>query len=157
MNSQQILAAIEADVNLHPLRLARNDAAIAEALSVGRTKVVSNFFKARGIAAAYPGGPLESEVIMIKLETAATSMLASTDPAQNVLGSLLNRQLGFLKGEGLDFGDPTLRGMLDQFEVEGVLTSQEVTNLKSLALAPDPIHVNDVSIALNTISTVAGV
>ena len=156
MTAQEILDAIQADLNLHQWRFERNDAAIAAALSVGRTKPVSKIITARGIAAAYPGGAIASEVVLMKLEGTAASLIASTDQSQKVLGSLLLRQLVFLKGDGLDFGDPTLRGMLDSFASMGILTSTEAANLKSMALVPDPISVNDVSLALNTISTVAG-
>ena len=157
MNTQQILDAIQADANLHQWRFERNDGAIAEALSVGRTKPVSKIITARGIAASYPGGAINAEVVLMKLEGAAATMLASADPNQKVLGSLLTRQLAFLKSEGLDFGDATLRGMLDSFAAMSIITAQEAANLKAMALAPDPVSVNDVSAALNTISTVAGV
>lgn len=156
MTAQEILDAIEADPVLHSWRTERNDAAIAAALSVGRTKPVSRIITARGIAASYPGGAIGAEVVLLKLEGARDAMLASADQNQKVLGSLLRRQLAFLGTEGLDFGDATLRGMLDTFAAMSIITAQEAANLKAMALVPDPISVNDVSAALNTISTVAG-
>ncbi|MEY5100520.1 MAG: hypothetical protein RJA36_3239 [Pseudomonadota bacterium] len=128
----------------------RNDVQIAAVLSAGRTRVVQPFMvSARGLAAAYPGGPLAAEAVLMKLEAARDAALASEDQSQKVLGSLLRRQLGFLTADGLDFGAPALRSMLDQFAALGILTSQEAANLKGLASVPSPLPVLDVSRALN--------
>jgi hypothetical protein len=127
----------------------RNDVQIA-ALLPGRPRVVQPFMvSARGLAAAYPGGPLAAEAVLMKLEAARDASLASGDQSQRVLGSLLRRQLGFLAADGLDFGAPALRAMLDQFALLGVLTEQEASNLKGMASVTDPISVLDVSRALN--------
>lgn len=104
---------------------------------------------ARGLAELFPGGPVGAEVVLIKLEGAAANMKASADQQTKVLGSLIARQLSFLAGEGLDFGSPALRAMLDQFVGLGILTIQEVNGLKSIApQVPDPIHYTAVSTAL---------
>jgi uncharacterized lipoprotein NlpE involved in copper resistance len=62
---------------------------------------------------------------------------------------LLRRQLAFLASNGLDFGDATLRGMLDYFASVGVITTTEAGNLKGMALTADPVPVSAVSLALN--------
>lgn len=126
-----------------------NHAAIAAALSVGRVRVASRMTSARGLAELYPGGPAAAEVVLMKLEGAAAAMKVSADAQQKVLGSLIARQLSFLGGEGLDFGSPALRAMLDQFVGLGILSSDEVAGLKAVAPAhPDPIHHSAVSAAL---------
>lgn len=140
MTPQEIRDAIAGSQDLQAL--GQNTQAIADALSVGRKKVVLREVSARGMAELV--GPIESEVILMKLEGAATAMLASADQQQKVLGSLLHRQLGFLAGEGLDFGSAALRGMLDQFAVMSILTSDEVAGLKAIALVDDPVSEMDV-------------
>lgn len=151
MTPQQIREAIAASPELQAWAApnVRRDDLIAAALSVGRTRVVSRMVSARGLAEHVPGGPLAAEGILLKLEGARDAMLASQDAGTRVMGSLLRRQLGFLAGDGLDFGSAALRGMLDQFEAQGVLTTAEVDGLKAIALVPDPVPVNAVSDAIN--------
>lgn len=147
MTPEEIRAAVAASTELQAL--GRRDDLIAAALSVGRTRVVSRMVSARGMAANVPGGPLAAEVILMKLEGARDAMLASENQQQKVLGSLLRRQLAFLAGEGLDFGDAALRGMLDQFVTLTILTADEVAGLKALAVVSAPVSTNEVSHALN--------
>lgn len=94
-----------------------------------RTVVRSRMTSARGIAEKYPGGPLAAEEVLQKLE----AFSVSTNPAYGIVPAAVKRQLGFLAGEGLDFGSAALRSMLDQFVTLGVITSTEATNLKSIA------------------------
>lgn len=143
MTPAEIRAAIEADAALlAQARAAASEAdieAIAAALSVGRTEVYSRMTSARGLAELMPGGPLAAETVLLKLEGARDNMLASQDANTRVLGSLLKRQLGFLSGDGLDFGSAALRGMLDQFGALGILMTQEVAALKTIGTRPAPI------------------
>lgn len=142
-------ALTQAEVEqITPLVEAGSTQAIADILSVGRTQVVSRMTSARGLAEHLPGGPLAAETILLRLEGARDSMLASSDEQQRVLGSLLRRQLGFLAGDGLDFGSGALRGMLDQFGALGILTTQEVAGLKAIAVRPAPITHAQVGAAL---------
>ena len=138
---EQIAPLVAADV--------RADAQIAAILSVGRTGLVSRMTSARGLAESYVGGPIGAEIVLMKLEGARDAMLSSPDPQQQVLGSLLRRQLGFLAGEGLDFSSGALRAMLDQFAALGILTADEVAGLKAIAVRPAPLDVRAVTIALN--------
>jgi hypothetical protein len=138
---EQITPLVAADV--------RNDSAVAAILSAGRTEVYSRMTSARGVAEFYPGGPIGAEIVLMKLEGARDAMLASADQEQQVFGSLLRRQLGFLAGEGLDFGSAALRGMLDQFAALGILTADEVAGLKAIAVRPAPLDVRAVTLALN--------
>ena len=152
MTPAEIRAAIAADaVLLAQARAAASEAdieAIAAALSVGRTEVYSRMTSARGLAELMPGGPLAAEAVLLKLEGARDTMLASQDAQTSVLGSLLKRQLGFLSGDGLDFGSAALRGMLDQFGALGVLTTQEVAALKTIGTRPAQISAIAVKAAI---------
>lgn len=99
-------------------------------------EVYSRLVSARGMAAEYAGGPVAAEVILMALESAAATRKASADAQDRVLGSLIARQLGFLAGDGLDFGSPALRGMLDQFAALQILTAEQVSGLKAIATRP---------------------
>jgi len=127
----------------------RRDDLIAAVLSAGRTEIHSRMTSSRGLAELYPAGPAGAEVVLMKLEGAAAALKTSSDQGEKVLGSLIGRQLGFLNGEGLDFGSGALRGMLDQFVSLGILTADEVAGLKSIAVRAAPVPVDVVSRALN--------
>ncbi len=142
MTGDEIRAAIAASPALQAI--GEDTQALADALSVGRTRIASRIVSARGIASDFPGGPVAAEAVLMKLEGAATALSASAATQDKVLGSLISRQLRFLAGEGLDFGSVALRGMLDQFSAAGILTAEEVAGLKSLALEPDPVSEMDV-------------
>ena len=146
MTPQQIRDAIAASPELQAL--GANTQAIADILSVGRKRVVSRIVSARGVASDFPAGPLAAEGVLMKLEGAAAQLSASAVSQEKVLGSLISRQLQFLAGEGLDFGSPALRSMLDQFAAMGILTTGEVDGLKSLAMVDDPITHTQVGAAL---------
>lgn len=79
---------------------------------------------ARGILSDYSGGPAVAAAVLDKLDTAAPSI------------SALKWAWSFIRGEGLDIGNPATQGMLDQLAGASVITSDEATNLKALALQP---------------------
>jgi len=139
MTTEEIVAAILASPELTALAADGSTQAIADALSDGRTKVVNLMLTARGLSERYEGGPIAAEAVLMKLEATRDAMLASADQGQRVLGSLLRRQLSFLGSDGLDFGAPALRSMLDHFAQMGILTADEVTRLKALAVVPDVV------------------
>lgn len=143
MTPEQIRAAIAARPDLSGVT---DSQAIADALSVGRTKVAPKMVSARGLAEHL--GAIPAEVVLMRLEGARDAMLASADQQQRVFGSLLRRQLSFLAQDGLDFGSTALRSMLDQFAATNILTSAEVTALKAIALEPDPVSEWDVRSAI---------
>lgn len=148
MTPAEIRDAIAASSTLQAAATAKNWASIAETLASGRKVVVPNIVTARGIAAAYPSGPLASEALLLKLEAARDSMLASTDANTKLLGSLLRRQLAFLSSVGLDFGDAAMRSQLDSLASAGVITTGEAANLKALGEKPDAITALDVEAAV---------
>lgn len=132
----------------------RRDDLIAALLSQGRTKVQSRMVSARGLAERYNGGdPIGAEIVLQKLE-GFVSLAASlpNEPANQqtkLLGRLLQRQLGFLNSDGLDFGSGALRQMIDTFALSGVITSTEASHLKNIAVVPDPVPRETVSRTLN--------
>lgn len=146
MTHNEIRAAISADPALQAL--VPDTHALAAALSVGRTRVVPRMTSARGLADLLPGGPLQAEAILLKLEAARDAMLASADDAQRLIGSMLRRQLGFLESDGLDFGAASLRAMIDQFAASGVLTAGEVASIKTIGVVADPVSEFDVRCAI---------
>lgn len=159
MNTNQQLAlegligralTVEEISTLTPHVATRSDGIIANVLSIGRTEVYDRMTSSRGVAELYSGGPVAAEVVLMKLEGASAALLQSAVQADKVLGSLLKRQLGFLAGDGLNFGSASLRAMLDSF-APGILTSEEVAALKAIATRPAPINVSDVSQALNQV------
>lgn len=135
---------------LTPHVATRSDGLIASILSIGRTEVYNRMTSSRGVAELYSGGPVAAEIVLMKLEGASAALLQSAQQADKVLGSLLKRQLGFLAGEGLDFGSAALRAMLDSF-APSILTLEEVAALKAIATRPAPISANAVSSALNAV------
>lgn len=147
MTPDEIRAAISADPALQAL--VPDTQAIADALSAGRTKVVSRMTSARGLASLLPGGPLQAEMILLKLEATRDALLASTDPSEKLMGAMLRRQLDFLSRDGLDFGDVALRGMIEQLGAQGVLTTDEVAAIKTIGVVPDPVNEYNVRIAVH--------
>jgi len=148
MTPQQITEAIAADPALQALAAAHEHGQIAAALSIGRTRVEPRMCSARGLAERMSGGPLAAETVLLKLEGARDSMLASGDAGTRVMGSLLRRQLAFLGTDGLDFGSAALRAMLEHFQTLNILTSQEVAALKAIAETPDAVSVAEVIAAI---------
>lgn len=118
-----------------------HDLAIADILSVGRTRIASRSLSERAILAEYPAGPVAADAVLVKLETYAS--------AGQPLSSVLNRALRLLRDpEGLDFGAAAVRSMLDALAAAGAITGDESAALQGLALTPDPVTAADVSRAV---------
>lgn len=88
------------------------------------TMIKGKMITARGILAEYPGGPTAAATVLDNLDAAAPNIPA------------LKWAWGFIKGEGLDIGDPATQGMLDTLAVANILTTNDANNLKGLALQP---------------------
>lgn len=132
----------------------RRDDLIAGILSTGRVKIVSKMVSARGLAEKYNGGdPIGAEITLQKLEGfvayADALPAGSGNDTTKLIGKLLNRQLGFLNSDGLDFGSIPLRAMIDQFVAMSIITLTEADHLKNIASTSDPISQETVSRALN--------
>lgn len=122
----------------------RQDAAIAAVLSVGRTKLASHFASERGVLERYPGGPVEADALLTKLEAFA----ATAHP----MASIVKRALKFLaQAEGLDLGSPATQGLIAQLQAGGVITTAERDGLAAMATRPDPITPAAVEAALNAV------
>lgn len=141
MNHAEINAAIAASPALQALAAAGDTQGIADALSAGRTKVVSHFASERGILERFPAGPLAGDALLAKLEVFA----ATAHPTARIVG----RALKFLaQPEGLDIGAPATQGLLDQLAAGGVITAEERAGLTAMATVADPISHTDVGAAL---------
>lgn len=139
MNKTEILAAIASDPALQTLAAVRDDAAIAAALSVGRTRLESTFI---GVGAVMDClGSVEGAAVLDALD----ALRATVSPIKWAW-LLLER------GE-LDIGLASVRVQIDAL-VPAVMTAEQAHALKDLALRPDPIQVNAVSDALNTVGAV---
>ena len=142
MNTQQILAAIAASPALQALADVRNDGELAKQLSIGQTKVASRFTSARGVLEKYPGGPIQADALLSKLEAFAN--------AGTPLSSLVKRANGFLaQPDGLDLGSAATIAMLGALKTYNAITQAEHDGLISIATFPDPVSVDQVSAALN--------
>jgi hypothetical protein len=132
---------------LTPLVAARNDAAIAEALSLGRVAVCPKLVGDGEVALALgiPAGPL----FIYQLETVATSTPPAGAPAEQVVTYAVARQAWrSLQRAALDVGNPGVRAAFDAF-VGTLLTADQAAAVKSLAEAPSPVGVQRVSEVLN--------
>lgn len=143
MTPDAIRAAVAASPEL--LALAQADPpgteAIAQALSAGRTHLVSHFASERGILDRYPGGPMAADALLAKLE----AFVQSGHP----VARLVSRALKFLaQPEGLDLGAGATQALLAQLAAGGVITDAERDGLRAMAIAPDPVAEFDVRCAL---------
>ena len=141
MTPAEIRAAIAADPALQALATQGATQAIADALSVGRTKPVSHFASERGVLERFPAGPLAGDALLAKLEAFA----ATAHPMARIVG----RALKFLaQPEGLDIGSPATQGLLDQLAAGGVISADERAGLAQMAAVPDPVTHTEVGAAL---------
>lgn len=155
MTSSDILTAIDARAALDPefaaLVQARNDLAVAAALSAGRTKPRERLITERGVISAL--GPIEGEGLLAGLEAFAAATLPPEHPLYAHHAGM-KRVLSWLKppADGVDIGDPLTQQLLQTLVALGVsgITAPRVAALLALATEPDPISVDAVSAALNS-------
>lgn len=119
----------------------RDSQQIADALNVGRTRVVSRLITERDVLAGYADGPVIADAVLAKIEAFAQS--------SHQLASVVRRASGWLTpGKGIDIGNQSTRLLLDQMAAGGVLTADEAEKLKSMAVEPDPVSEFDVRCAI---------
>jgi hypothetical protein len=141
MNKTEILAAIAADPALQALVAAGDTQGIADALSLGRTKVVSHFASERGILERFPLGPLAGDALLAKLEDFSVTA--------HPMARIVKRALKFLaQPEGLDIGSPATQGLLDALAAGGVISTEERAGLTAMATRADPVVHTDVGAAI---------
>ena len=124
----------------------RDDGAIADALSQGRTKVVSREVGDGAIALAL--GTQAGPLFLYKLKKLAATVLPNdaTD-AQIIPVAVAQQAVESLAKVGFDVGNPDVRSGLSMFEGT-LLTSEQIEAIKALAVVPDVITAQDVAKAL---------
>ena len=124
----------------------RDDGAIADALSQGRTKVVSREVGDGAIALAL--GTQVGPLFLYKLKKLAATVLPddATD-AQIIPVAIAQQAVESLAKVGFDVGNPDVRAGLSMFEGT-LLTSEQIEAIKALAVVPDVITAQDVAKAL---------
>lgn len=113
----------------------RDTAQIAAALPV-IVSVRPHMISERGVLAVLPVPA--GDVFLSALEAFAAATLPDGHPLVTYHGTI-KRGVGWLKGEGLDLGDPLTRTLLDTLAQAGVVDASSVAALKALAETPDPI------------------
>jgi hypothetical protein len=116
------------------LLASREHGAIAEAVSQGRTAVVSRL---GGIGAVIETlGVVDGPVVLDALDS-----LRSSNQAVRWGWVLLERA-------ELDFGSPVTRQLIDSLAAGGVMTAEQAGKLKALAVVPAPVGVQEVVAAM---------
>lgn len=114
----------------------RNDVQIAEVLSVNRTKLVSTMISFGTVLRTL--GPVAGAAVLDTLNAIKNS----------------NRALYWawylLEAGTLNIGELVTQLELDGLAAAGVMTADQATALKNLAIVPNPISVDEVSATLNT-------
>lgn len=137
--------ATEEQAALAPLVAARNDVAIAALLSVGRVRIESRMLSERGVLSAL--GSQDGDAMLTALE-GITSPESMPVPLRSNYGAI-RRAVSWLKGDGVDVGDPLTRGLLDALAATGVIQAASAVAVKRLAERPDPLPFGAVSDAIN--------
>ena len=124
----------------------RDDGAIADALSQGRTKVVSREVGDGAIALAL--GTQAGPLFLYKLKKLAATVLPdnATD-AQIIPVAVAQQAVESLAKVGFDVGNPDVRAGLSMFEGT-LLTSEQIEAIKALAVVEEVITAQDVAKAL---------
>ena len=120
--------------------------AIADALSAGRTKVISREVGDGAIALALgtPAGP----IFMLQLEQIANTPVTEATPPELVAQIAVARQAWrSINRVGFDVGNPGVRAGIDAM-VGTLLTAEQAEAIKALAVVPDPVSSQDVTKAL---------
>ena len=124
----------------------RDDGAIADALSQGRTKVVSREVGDGAIALAL--GTQAGPLFLYKLKKLAATVLHDDATDEQIIPVAVAQQaVESLAKVGFDIGNPDVRAGLSMFEGT-LLTSEQIEAIKALAVVPDVITAQDVAKAL---------
>lgn len=116
--------------------------AIADALSVGRTKVISREVGDGAIALAMgtPAGP----IFMLQLEQIAnTPVTEATSPELVAQIAVARQAWRSINRVGFDVGNAGVRAGIDAM-VGTLLTAEQAEAIKALAVVPDPVTPVDV-------------
>ena len=136
----ELRATIEASPELTAFAEKFETQRIADAINATTARVTSTILTTQQVIERYPQGPLAAETLLLKIEAARDSLLASANEQARTLGSLLRRQLQFMNNQGADFGGVALRLVFDQMASRNALTAQEVEALKGFAQKDTVTH-----------------
>ena len=120
--------------------------AIADALSAGRTKIISREVGDGAIALALgtPAGP----IFMLQLEQIANTPVTEATPPELVAQIAVARQAWrSINRVGFDVGNQGVRAGIDAM-VGTLLTAEQAEAIKALAVVPDPVTSREVTKAL---------
>jgi hypothetical protein len=162
----QILADAECAPHVHTNDMPRisseevrvKDAAVAQIISGKRTRLVSKTVTERGVRAAMSimDGSLfiktlrelsEATTAPAWLTTVLTAM-GVPGPAQWAYFETLQCGYPWLRADGLDVGEPTVRQLLDLLAAGVPSLGAATVQLKSLGVVPDPVTADQVSRAV---------
>ena len=134
------------------------DAAIAEILSVGRTRLAPFMISERGVRANLPikDGALFIKTLRDLSEasdvpawlSAALGQIGVAEEDKWAYFDTLQCGYTWLRADGLDVGEATVRQLLDLLGLGVPPLAGAIAHLKSLGMEPDPITAADVSLAL---------
>lgn len=116
--------------------------AIADALSAGRTKIISREVGDGAIALALgtPAGP----IFMMQLEQIANTPVTEAMPAEQIAQIAVARQAWrSINRVGFDVGNPGVRAGIDAM-AGTLLTAEQAEAIKALAVVHDPVTPVDV-------------
>ena len=145
MTDQEIHDAIAADVTAMALADAGNDVGCAERLRMSLPREIRpTLITERGVYAAFPD-PAAAYAVMEGLKAVALGNPGAVPPIPP--NPSFARVLGWMDPSqgGVDVGNPTVRGMLDQLEAGGVIAPVANETIKKLAESPASVSTDDVS------------
>lgn len=133
-----------------------HDQAIADIISAGRTRLVSNAVNERGLRSKLTIAEGALFVKTLRELQAATSppvwlfAALQKEPKEEIEAYLDTLQCCYpwLQSEGLDVGDETVRLLLDVLAAGIPALAPGVSKLKRLGEETDPVSVSEVSLAL---------
>jgi hypothetical protein len=140
MSPDAIRDAIAANPDAHAAM--PDTAAVASALSAGRTRLTERMITERRILSTL--GVIDGAAFLDALDAFAAAVLAPDHPLA-AYHSGIRRAVGWLKTtEGLDIGDPASQAMLTALAAAGIVTPSSADAVMALARIPDPITEFDV-------------
>ena len=142
MDVDALRAAIGADPQARSLAEAGDDAGCAARMRAILPPVVSSAHRAEG-AILLILGAADGDAALAAIES--TAQAAPPDP-RSAFAPVLSRIVRLIQsGAGVDFGEPSVRAMLDQLQAAEILQPSAVAKLKAAAESPASVSADDVS------------
>jgi hypothetical protein len=149
MTSSEIRAAIAARPELAEALAARNDVALADALSQGRKRLAPTLITERKILSVL--GPVAGGATLKALEDFAAQTLPAEHPLYAAHAGIARAVRWLKDADGIDVGDASTQTMLGTFAALGVITAEAAAAVQALGYVDDPVPVAEVSAALNEV------